>query len=155
MCTVTNLEQDEELKDSPEGRREEASVGDSHLEEKCVEEAVPHVDQGVLVHVGVPDTVGPCIIVVVDGDVVVGGGCLVVGHDDLWCHTHTHSLTHGSRTLGRHGCRLDWRRWTLNTVEQNQPQSQNDDIIASTLKLPIQCGDGYSATQEIVEVSSC
>lgn len=99
MCKVTNLEQDEELKDSPEGWREEASVGDSHLEEKCVEEAVPHVDQGVLVHVRVPDTVGPCIIVVVDGDVVVGGGRLVVGHNDLWCHTHT--LTHSRQQDSR------------------------------------------------------
>lgn len=92
MWAVTNLEQDKELKDSPEGRREEASVGDGHLEEECMEEAVSHVDQGVLVHVGVPDTVGSRVVVVVQRNVVVVGcgGGLVVGHDDLWRHTHSH-----------------------------------------------------------------
>lgn len=81
---MTNLEQNEELKNSPKGWGEEASVGDGHLEEECVEEAVPHVDQGILVHVGVPDTVGPrVVVVVVHGDVVVVGGSLVVGHVDL------------------------------------------------------------------------
>lgn len=80
MWRNTNLEQDKELKDSPEGRREEPCIGDSHLEEECVEEAVPHVDQGVLVHVGIPDAVGPRVVVVQGGIVVVGG--LVVRHDD-------------------------------------------------------------------------
>lgn len=127
VCKVTNLEQNEELKDPPKGRREEASVGDGHLEEECVEEAVPHVDQWVLVHVGVTDTVGPRVVVVVHGDIVVVVGSLVVGHDDLWRHTHS------SRTLGRHGCKPDWWSWTLHTVKQKQTQSQNYNLIATQL----------------------
>lgn len=69
------LEQDEELKDSPEGRGEEASIGDGHLEEEGMEEAVPDIDEGVLVDVRVPDPVGPhvVVVVVVQGDIVVVG----------------------------------------------------------------------------------
>lgn len=76
----SHLEQDEELEDSPEGRREESGVGDGHLEEEGMEEAVSDVDQGVLVHVGISDPVGSHVVVVVDGHIVVVVG-LVLRHD--------------------------------------------------------------------------
>lgn len=95
---VTHLQQDEELKDPPEGWREQPSVRDSHLEEEGVEEAVSHVDQGVLVHVGVSDPVGSHVVVVVKRDIVVG---LVLRHY-RWIRGLTlHVLT---ATLGQHGC---------------------------------------------------
>lgn len=73
---VSHLEQDKELKDSPERWREEACIGDGHLEKQSVEEAVPDVDQGVLVHVGVSDPVGSHVVV--DWNVVIW---LVLRHD--------------------------------------------------------------------------
>lgn len=45
-----------------------------------MEESVSDVDQGVLVHRGVPDPVRPTVIVVVQWDVVVVHIALVVGH---------------------------------------------------------------------------
>lgn len=76
------LEQHEELEHSPEGRWEETGVCDGHLEKEGMEEAVPDIDEGVLVHVGVPDSVGPhvVVVVVVERDVVVVVWC-VVRHD--------------------------------------------------------------------------
>lgn len=70
---VTHLEQDEELKDSPEGWGEESGVGDGHLEEKGVKEAVSDIDEGVWVQVGVADPVrSHVVVIVVQRDVVVG-----------------------------------------------------------------------------------
>lgn len=79
-----HLEEDEELEDAAEGGWEEASVGHCHLEEERVEEAVAHIDQGVLVEVGIADAAvvapgGPAAPVVVGRVVVVGVG-LVLGH---------------------------------------------------------------------------
>ncbi|KAG7218867.1 hypothetical protein INR49_019453 [Caranx melampygus] len=82
FLSQTHLEQDEELEDSPEGRREESGVCDSHFEEEGVEEAVSDIDEGVLVHVGVAYPVGSHVVVVVDGDIVVVVG-LVLRHG-LW-----------------------------------------------------------------------
>lgn len=95
---VSHLQQDKELKDSPEGWREQPGVRDGHLEEEGVEEAVSDVDEGVLVHVGVSDPVGShvVVVVVVQRDVVVVG--LVLRHD-LWITGLTlHTLTADSRS---------------------------------------------------------
>lgn len=47
-----HLEQHEKLEESTEGGREEARVGDSHLEEERVEKPVAHVDERIGVEVG-------------------------------------------------------------------------------------------------------
>lgn len=73
---VSHLEQDKELKDPPEGRREQSGVRDGHLEEEGVKEAVADVDEGVLVDVGVSHPVGSHVVV--QRDVVVVG--LVLRH---------------------------------------------------------------------------
>lgn len=95
---TSHLQQDEELKDSSEGGREEPGVGDSHLEEKGVEEAVTHIDERVLVDVGVPDPVGPNVVV--QRNVVVVG--LVLRHDGGRCRT----LLLPNPFLGQHGSGL-------------------------------------------------
>lgn len=81
-----HLEEDEELEDAAKGGWEEASIGHCHLEEERVEETIAHVDQGVLVEVGIADAPvvaagGPAAPVVV-GRVVVVGVRLVLGHPD-------------------------------------------------------------------------
>lgn len=90
---ISHLEQDKELKDSPEGRRKEAGIRHSHLEEQSMEEAVADVDEGVLVHVGVPDPVGAHVVV--DWNVVI---CLVLRHDLQISWLRLHTLTADSRS---------------------------------------------------------
>lgn len=70
----SHLEEDKKLKNSPERRREETGVGNSHLEKQRVEEAVADIDEGVLVDVGVSNPVGSNVVVQRD---VIG---LVLGH---------------------------------------------------------------------------
>lgn len=77
-----HLEQEEKLKDSSEGWREESGVGDGGLKEEGVEEAIPHVNERVLVHVGVPDPIwsySSCVVI--DRSVIVDD--LILRHD-LW-----------------------------------------------------------------------
>lgn len=62
-----------------------------------MEEAIPHVDQGVLVHVRVSDPVGShVVVVVVQRDVVVVG--LVLRHDRWITGLTLHVLTADSRS---------------------------------------------------------
>lgn len=87
-----------------------------------MEEAVSDVNEGVLVHVGVPDSVGShVVVVVVEGNVVVVG--LVVRHD-LWISCLTlHTLTPDSRSAWLLTAQEARRRCTLHaahTVGQNQ-----------------------------------
>lgn len=97
------LEQDEELKDSPEGRRKQSGICDGHFEEEGVEEAVSDVDEWVLVDVGVSDAVGShvVVVVVVERDVVVVG--LILRHDlCLWMILlKLHKLSADSRSAWR------------------------------------------------------
>lgn len=98
-----HLEEDKELEDASEGGWEEASVGHCHLEEERVEEAIAHIDQGVLVEVGVADAPvvppGSPAAPVVVGRVVVVGVRLVLGHPDA-C---------GREPKGAGGADLGWR----------------------------------------------
>lgn len=71
-----------------------------------MEEAVPHVDEGVLVHVGVADPVGShvVVVVVVERDIVVVA--LVFRHG-LWITGLTlHTLTADSRSTWQRGSDL-------------------------------------------------
>lgn len=59
-----------------------------------MEKAVAHVDQRVLIHVGVSDPVGPrVVVVVVQRDVVVVG--LVLRHGLALCRSVLAAQTHG------------------------------------------------------------
>lgn len=51
------LKEYEEFKDATERRREEAGIGDSHFEEKGMEEAIPNIDERVLVEIADPSVI--------------------------------------------------------------------------------------------------
>lgn len=82
-----HLEKDEELEDAAERGWEEARIRYSHLEEKGMEEAIAHINQGVLVEVRVPyppvvSTSGPTTPVVVHWVMVIVRIGLILRHPD-------------------------------------------------------------------------
>lgn len=69
------LEKNKEFKDATKGGWEEAGIGHSHLEEKCMEQTVADIDKRVLVEVADTPVIpsrGCCPTIIVQWMVVVG-----------------------------------------------------------------------------------